>query len=70
MKLFSQLLLLGLATEVTIASNWFNKAGMFTLLLISYPTLHSDMKPPYHFVRPALVVAANDIGASGIQVEI
>ena len=27
MKLFSQLLVLGLAAEVTIASNWFSKAG-------------------------------------------
>lgn len=29
MKLFSQLLVLGLAAEVTVASNWFSKAGMF-----------------------------------------
>jgi hypothetical protein len=29
MKLFSQLLVLGLAAETTIASNWFSKAGMF-----------------------------------------
>jgi hypothetical protein len=27
MKLFSQLLVLALAAEVTIASNWFSKAG-------------------------------------------
>jgi hypothetical protein len=29
MKLFSQLLVLGLAAEPTLASNWFSKAGMF-----------------------------------------
>jgi hypothetical protein len=29
MKLFSQLLVLGLAAEVTVASNWFSKSGMF-----------------------------------------
>jgi hypothetical protein len=27
MKLFSKLLVLGLAVEVTVASNWFSKAG-------------------------------------------
>lgn len=29
MKFFSQLLLLGLAAESTVASNWFSKAGTF-----------------------------------------
>jgi len=35
MKLFSQLLVLGLAAEVTIASNWFSKAGMSSALATS-----------------------------------
>jgi hypothetical protein len=30
MKLFSQLLVLGLAAEVTVASNWFSKSGKYT----------------------------------------
>lgn len=29
MKLFSQLLLFGLAAEGVVASSWFSKAGMF-----------------------------------------
>jgi hypothetical protein len=29
MKLFSQLFMLGLAAEATLASNWFSKAGTF-----------------------------------------
>jgi hypothetical protein len=41
MKLFSQLLVLGLAAEVTIASNWFSKAGtssgLATFLSSSFP---------------------------------
>jgi hypothetical protein len=34
MKLFSQLLVLGLAAEGAVASNWFSKAGMSS---ISHP---------------------------------
>lgn len=33
MKLFAQLLLLGVAADLTVASNWFSKAGM---LLFSF----------------------------------
>jgi hypothetical protein len=38
MKLFSQLFVLGLAAEATVASSWFSKAGMFLKLsfLLSY----------------------------------
>jgi hypothetical protein len=32
MKLFSQLLVLGLAAEVTVASNWFSKSGTYAVL--------------------------------------
>jgi hypothetical protein len=41
MKLFSQLLVLGLAAEGAIASNWFSKAGMFEAFLqFSTPRRH------------------------------
>lgn len=33
MKFFSQLLVLGLAAEATVASSWFSKSGMFTFRL-------------------------------------
>jgi hypothetical protein len=36
MKLFSQLLVLGLAAEVTVGSSWFGKAGMFNFIIYSH----------------------------------
>jgi hypothetical protein len=39
MKLFSQLLVLGLAAEATVASNWFSKAGMLEASVNSIPFL-------------------------------
>jgi hypothetical protein len=37
MKLFTQLLVLGLAAEVTIASNWFGKSGTFCDVVVFSP---------------------------------
>jgi hypothetical protein len=34
MKFFAKLLVLGLAADVTLASSWFSKAGMYILSIL------------------------------------
>jgi hypothetical protein len=57
MKLFSQLLVLGLAAEVTVASNWFSKAGMHSSPL-SFKPIFLSLTRSFSQLRPPRLVAA------------